>query len=116
MRSREVGVGVHYLLNHLQRAFVPWRRALPVTEQAGQEILSLPFHQHLTEDDIAYVVDVLGQAVETARALHIGRLAYRPAPVSRRRRTGSRPRACPPRPAARAPGPSPPSQPADGGL
>ncbi|MFJ4921071.1 DegT/DnrJ/EryC1/StrS family aminotransferase [Streptomyces sp. NPDC088725] len=67
MRSREIGVGVHYPPNHLQGAFAPWRRALPVTEKAGQEILSLPFHQHLTEDDIAHVVSSLGRAVETAR-------------------------------------------------
>lgn len=66
MRSREVGVGVHYPPNHLQPAFAPWRRALPVTEKAGQEILSLPFHQHLTKGDINHVVAVLGQAVETA--------------------------------------------------
>ncbi|WP_323183973.1 DegT/DnrJ/EryC1/StrS family aminotransferase [Streptomyces sp. NBC_01306] len=68
MRSREVGVGVHYPPNHLQPAFAPWRRPLPVTEKAGQELLSLPFHQHLTEDDIHHVVSALGQAVETARA------------------------------------------------
>ncbi|MEU8626091.1 DegT/DnrJ/EryC1/StrS family aminotransferase [Streptomyces sp. NPDC048669] len=76
MRSQGIGVGVHYPPNHLQPAFAPWRRALPVTEKAGQEILSLPFHQHLTEDDIAHVVAVLGQAIETVRAeRHIGRLA-----------------------------------------
>lgn len=66
MRSRGIGVGVHYPPNHLQPAFAPWRRTLPVTEQTGKEILSLPFHQHLTEGDIDHVVTVLGQAVETA--------------------------------------------------
>ncbi|MFE4329676.1 DegT/DnrJ/EryC1/StrS family aminotransferase [Streptomyces sp. NPDC056831] len=68
LRSRGIGVGVHYPPNHLQPAFATWRRPLPVTEQAGQEILSLPFHQHLTEDDIDHVVSALGQAVESARA------------------------------------------------
>ncbi|MFJ4917027.1 DegT/DnrJ/EryC1/StrS family aminotransferase [Streptomyces sp. NPDC088726] len=69
MRSREIGVGVHYPPNHLQPAFAPWRRALPITEQVGQEILSLPFHQHLTEDQINRVVADLGQAIKTARAV-----------------------------------------------
>ncbi|WLQ33866.1 DegT/DnrJ/EryC1/StrS family aminotransferase [Streptomyces castrisilvae] len=68
MRAHGVGVGVHYPPNHLQPAFAAWRRALPVTEQAGRQILSLPFHQHLTDDDINHVVAALGQAVETARA------------------------------------------------
>ncbi|MFF2964269.1 DegT/DnrJ/EryC1/StrS family aminotransferase [Streptomyces sp. NPDC057963] len=68
LRSRGIGVGVHYPPNHIQPAFTTWRRPLPVTEQAGQEILSLPFHQHLTEDDIDHVVSALGQAVESARA------------------------------------------------
>ncbi|MFF1921309.1 DegT/DnrJ/EryC1/StrS family aminotransferase [Streptomyces sp. NPDC058221] len=68
MRSRGIGAGVHYPPNHLQPAFAPWRRPLPITEKTGQEILSLPFHQHLTEADITHVVAVLGKAIETATA------------------------------------------------
>ncbi|WP_078965347.1 DegT/DnrJ/EryC1/StrS family aminotransferase [Streptomyces sp. IGB124] len=52
LRSRDIGVGVHYPPNHTQPAFTAWHRSLPATEQAGQEILSLPFHQHLTPTDI----------------------------------------------------------------
>ncbi|MFI0967763.1 DegT/DnrJ/EryC1/StrS family aminotransferase [Streptomyces sp. NPDC021080] len=52
LRSRNIAVGVHYPPNHLQPAFAAWRRSLPATEQAGAQILSLPFHQHLTETDI----------------------------------------------------------------
>nr|WP_180686626.1 DegT/DnrJ/EryC1/StrS family aminotransferase [Streptomyces gossypiisoli] len=63
LRAQGIGVGVHYPPNHLQPAFAPWRRPLPATEQVGEEILSLPFHQHLTETDIDHVVDVLGQAL-----------------------------------------------------
>lgn len=65
-RAHHIGVGVHYPPNHLQPAFAAWRRALPATEQAGKEILSLPFHQHLTEPDIEQVALVLGQALESA--------------------------------------------------
>ncbi|GAA2249318.1 DegT/DnrJ/EryC1/StrS family aminotransferase [Kitasatospora cystarginea] len=65
MRARNIGVGVHYPPNHLQPAFAPWHRSLPVTEQAGQEILSLPFHQHMTEDDVHRVVAALEQALST---------------------------------------------------
>ncbi|MGO4749614.1 DegT/DnrJ/EryC1/StrS family aminotransferase, partial [Streptomyces sp. 2MCAF27] len=52
LRARGIGVGVHYPPNHLQPAFVTWRRPLPTTEQIGKEVLSLPFHQHPTETDI----------------------------------------------------------------
>ncbi|MFB7595782.1 DegT/DnrJ/EryC1/StrS family aminotransferase [Streptomyces sp. NPDC056160] len=63
LRAQGIGVGVHYPPNHLQPAFSPWRRDLPATEQAGAQILTLPFHQHLTEADIDQVVTALGQAL-----------------------------------------------------
>ncbi|MBJ6636940.1 DegT/DnrJ/EryC1/StrS family aminotransferase [Streptomyces sp. DHE7-1] len=68
MKARGVGVGVHYPPNHLQPAFAQWRRDLPTTEKIGSELLSLPFHQHLTENDIDQVVTVLGQALKTTGA------------------------------------------------
>lgn len=66
LRGRDIGVGVHYPPNHTQPAFAAWHRSLPATEQAGDEILSLSFHQHLTEADIALVVTALEQALESA--------------------------------------------------
>ncbi|MEU0123592.1 DegT/DnrJ/EryC1/StrS family aminotransferase [Streptomyces albidoflavus] len=68
LRARGIGVRVHYPPNHLQPAFAPWRRDLPATEQAGAEVLSLPFHQHLTETDIDHVAAALGQALKTTGA------------------------------------------------
>ncbi|MFE6520870.1 DegT/DnrJ/EryC1/StrS family aminotransferase [Streptomyces sp. NPDC057794] len=64
LRAEGIGVGVHYPPNHLQPAFAPWRRPLPATEQVAEEILTLPFHQHLTEDDIHQVAAALGQALK----------------------------------------------------
>lgn len=69
LRAEGIGVGVHYPPNHLQPAFDAWRRPLPTTEQAGEEILSLPFHQHLTEADIEHVVSALGKALKSAGGL-----------------------------------------------
>ncbi|MFJ3913904.1 DegT/DnrJ/EryC1/StrS family aminotransferase [Streptomyces vinaceus] len=66
LRGRDIGVGVHYPPNHTQPAFASWHRSLPATEQAGSEILSLPFHQHLTKTDINLVVTTLEQALKTA--------------------------------------------------
>ncbi|MFB7424725.1 DegT/DnrJ/EryC1/StrS family aminotransferase [Streptomyces hydrogenans] len=64
LRAKNIGVGVHYPPNHLQPAFATWRRSLPATEEAGTEILSLPFHQHLTPDDIEHVVAELERALQ----------------------------------------------------
>jgi perosamine synthetase len=66
LRARDIGVGVHYPPNHLQPAFAAWRRPLPATEQAGEEILSLPFHQHLTEQHIEHVASALQQVLNSA--------------------------------------------------
>ncbi|MCC0577571.1 DegT/DnrJ/EryC1/StrS family aminotransferase [Streptomyces californicus] len=63
LRARSIGVGVHYPPNHLQPAFARWTRDLPATERVSREILSLPFHQHLTEADVHRVVTALGHAL-----------------------------------------------------
>lgn len=63
MRAKGIGVGTHYPPNHQQPAFKAWYRALPVTEQMGQQIMTLPFHPHLTEHDTAHVACELRHAV-----------------------------------------------------
>ncbi|WP_336112731.1 DegT/DnrJ/EryC1/StrS family aminotransferase [Streptomyces sp. PTD9-10] len=73
LRAQGIGVGVHYPPNHLQTAFADWARPLPATEQVAGEILTLPFHQHLTETDIAQVATALGQALKMAGAASCAR-------------------------------------------
>lgn len=68
LRGQGIGVGVHYPPNHLQPAFSTWRRPLPTTEQVAGEILTLPFHQHLTETDVDQVVTALEHALKSAGA------------------------------------------------
>jgi len=63
LRNRGIGVGVHYPPNHTQPAFSAWHRPLPVTERLGREIITLPFHQHLTEADAGHVVGELRRAL-----------------------------------------------------
>ncbi|MFF3291196.1 DegT/DnrJ/EryC1/StrS family aminotransferase [Streptomyces sp. NPDC003023] len=67
LRDQGVGVGTHYPPNHQQPAFAPWHRSLPVTERVGRQIMTLPFHQHLTETDGEHVAaEVLKAVTETA--------------------------------------------------
>ncbi|MFC9156739.1 DegT/DnrJ/EryC1/StrS family aminotransferase [Streptomyces bauhiniae] len=68
MREQRVGVGVHYPPNHLQPAFAEWSRPLPATEQVAGEILTLPFHQHLTPAGIDKTVTVLARCLKTVSA------------------------------------------------
>lgn len=59
LQARGIGVGTHYPPNHLQPAFAPWHRTLPVTEMIGDQILTLPFHQRMDTDDVEVVVESL---------------------------------------------------------
>ncbi|MGW4227650.1 DegT/DnrJ/EryC1/StrS family aminotransferase [Streptomyces bauhiniae] len=68
MRAQGIGIGVHYPPNHLQPAFAQWHRRLPATEQVAGEILTLPFHQHLTPADIAKTVAALARSLKTVEA------------------------------------------------
>ncbi|WP_055545791.1 DegT/DnrJ/EryC1/StrS aminotransferase family protein [Streptomyces sp. NBRC 110028] len=67
LRNRGIGVGVHYPPNHTQPAFSTWHRPLPVTERLGQEIMTLPFHQHLTPTDAEHAAAELRRALVRAR-------------------------------------------------
>ncbi|MFD5651442.1 DegT/DnrJ/EryC1/StrS family aminotransferase [Streptomyces sp. NPDC127039] len=63
LREHGIGVGTHYPPNHLQPAFARWQRPLPVTEQVGRQIMTLPFHQHMTDPDVDHVVHELRSVI-----------------------------------------------------
>ncbi|MCZ4098069.1 DegT/DnrJ/EryC1/StrS family aminotransferase [Streptomyces sp. H39-C1] len=67
LHQQGIGVGVHYPPNHLQPAFSPWYRSLPVTETVAGEMLSLPFHPYMSIMDVQHVVAALGRAVTKVR-------------------------------------------------
>lgn len=67
LRRRGIGVGTQYPPNHLQPAYAPWSRQLPVTEQVGREVMTLPFHQHMTEADVEHVVSELASVLGGSR-------------------------------------------------
>jgi dTDP-4-amino-4,6-dideoxygalactose transaminase len=71
-----VGVGVHYPTPvHQQEAFVDGGYgdvSMPVAEQAGRELLSLPLYPEITEAQQNYVVDELFDALSAAGARAVG--------------------------------------------
>lgn len=66
IRDAGIGVGVHYPPNHLQPAFSPWHRPLPVTEAVADHIISLPFHPAITSEQAIAVVDALDRILGDA--------------------------------------------------
>jgi dTDP-4-amino-4,6-dideoxygalactose transaminase len=67
LKARGIGTGVHYPLPvHLQKAYVGRIALAPSgmaeTERAAREVLSLPMHAFLSQDDVAYVIEGIQQA------------------------------------------------------
>lgn len=66
LTGRGVETGVHYpVVCNEQPAFASSRRtALPVATAAAEQVLSLPMHPGLTQDEVRYVVSVLREVLE----------------------------------------------------
>lgn len=60
MKKRGIGVGVHYKPNHQYPLYAGARRgSLAVTEKAYEELMSLPLHLMLGDEDVRRVCDAL---------------------------------------------------------
>jgi dTDP-4-amino-4,6-dideoxygalactose transaminase len=63
LKAKGIGAGVHYPIPlHRQPAYLQEGYQdvhLPVTEQAANEVLSLPMYAELTEDQITYIVEAV---------------------------------------------------------
>lgn len=59
LKERGVGTGIHYIPNHLQPFFKPFATSLPVTEQIGEEILTLPLYYDMTDEQVATVIEAV---------------------------------------------------------
>jgi dTDP-4-amino-4,6-dideoxygalactose transaminase len=57
LKSLGIGTGVHYIPNHMQPLFADRRKALPVTEQIFDEIITLPLYFEMTDSEVGQVID-----------------------------------------------------------
>jgi len=67
LRQQGIGSGVHYVPNHLQPVYAPYRTALPVTERLFDQIVTLPMFFAMTDSQVEQVITavrdfVLGRA------------------------------------------------------
>ena len=56
LKEKGVGTGIHYIPNHLQPFFKPFAAPLPVTEQIGEEILTLPLYYDMIDEEVETVI------------------------------------------------------------
>ena len=55
MHENGIETGIHYLPIHQMR-FYKGKTKLPITEEAGKNIVSLPIHPNLTENDVNRII------------------------------------------------------------
>lgn len=56
LKERGIGTTVQFIPNHLQPLCVDFRVPLAVTEQAYEEIMTLPLYFEMTDDDVETVI------------------------------------------------------------
>lgn len=64
LAKKNIPTGIHYKPNHLLSFFGNGKPHLPVCEQLFSELLTLPLHPGLSEDDISHVCSSLAMAIE----------------------------------------------------
>lgn len=67
LKDHGVGTGVHYIPNHLQPLFAPYRTPLPVTEQLFEEIVTLPLYFEMSDSDVRQVIESTQQFFQGGR-------------------------------------------------
>ena len=55
--------GVHYIPNHRYVLYKPYYRDLPVTDRIANQLISLPLHLGLSDDDIKMVASEILKAI-----------------------------------------------------
>jgi dTDP-4-amino-4,6-dideoxygalactose transaminase len=59
--ERGIESGIHYKPNHLLSFYGGGREALPVTERLYEELLTLPLHAGLKDEEIDYAIASVGE-------------------------------------------------------
>ncbi|MCD6399655.1 DegT/DnrJ/EryC1/StrS family aminotransferase, partial [candidate division WOR-3 bacterium] len=66
LRKNGIGVGIHYPVPcHLQTPLNGIKGSLPTTEMVAEEVISLPMHPFLTQEEIRYIVDKIKEFFST---------------------------------------------------
>jgi dTDP-4-amino-4,6-dideoxygalactose transaminase len=70
LQERGIGTGVHYSPIHLYRCYGNTPH-LPTAERVFTQLLSLPMHPGLSDDDVQFVIDsIRAFPAETSQGFH----------------------------------------------
>jgi len=64
LKEFNIGTSVHFIPNHQQSFYKDSSIILPITEQVGNTILSLPMYELLTDKEIIYISDTINQILK----------------------------------------------------
>jgi dTDP-4-amino-4,6-dideoxygalactose transaminase len=67
LKDLSIESGIHYLPNHLLSLYGGGESQLPVTEQVYSELLTLPLHAGLSDEEQTLVLDIIDAWTKTAR-------------------------------------------------
>ncbi len=79
LKHNGIMTGVHYIPNHLHRAFAERRTSLPVAERLGREILTLPLFYEMTDEQVDRVIAAVRRFFSPRAAILTMPSAGRPA-------------------------------------
>jgi perosamine synthetase len=69
LRDHRVATGMHYIPNHLHAMYQPYvTEPLPVVEREWQRLLTLPLYPALTDEQVAYIIEVIRAFPEAGAA------------------------------------------------
>ena len=66
LQDRGIETGIHYKPNHLLSFYGGGREALPVTERLYEELLTLPLHPGLGDEEIDYTIAAVSEFLSKA--------------------------------------------------
>jgi perosamine synthetase len=69
LKQSGIMTGVHYIPNHLHRAFAEGRPSLPTAERLGREILTLPLFFEMTDEQVDSVITAVRRFFSPAAAI-----------------------------------------------
>lgn len=64
LNEKGIGTGIHYIANHIQPYFKKYAGPLPITEEVGNEILTLPLYYDMTDSDVDLVIQSVTEFIK----------------------------------------------------
>ena len=64
LENHKIPTGIHYKPNHLLTFFGNGKLSLPVTEKLYKELLTLPLHPEIKEDEVNFICNMIKKYIK----------------------------------------------------